>query len=53
MIKRSLVLLAVAACGGDSYDPSIDPAHFVTGVDNPFFPLVPGTVFEYDVIETD
>ena len=53
MIKRSLLLLAVAACGGDPYNPTIDPTRFVAGVDNPFFPLVPGTVWEYDVVETD
>jgi hypothetical protein len=55
MIKRSLLALLIAGCGGggDSYDPSIDPATFVSGVDNKFFPLVPGTVFDYDVQETD
>jgi hypothetical protein len=45
--------LIVVGCGGDSYDPTIDPAHFVSGVDNRFFPLVPGTVFDYAVQETD
>ena len=29
--------------------PSPDPDDFVTGVDNPWFPLEPGTVLEYDV----
>jgi hypothetical protein len=53
MFKRSLVMLIVVGCGGESYDPSIDPAHFVTGVDNKYFPLVPGTIFDYDVLETD
>jgi hypothetical protein len=28
---------------GTTYAPSIDPANFVVGVDNPYFPLVPGT----------
>lgn len=46
------VLLA-GACGGESYDPTIDPASFVAGVDNMYFPLVPGTVFHYAVQETD
>jgi len=54
---RALVLCAgllAAGCGGSSgYHPHIDPAHFVSGVDNPYFPLVPGTVLEYDVLETD
>jgi len=54
MRMRTLLAVAlVAACGGgDDYNPSIDPARFVSGVDNQFFPLVPGTVFEYDVLET-
>ena len=49
MIKHILVgagLCFVAACGGDDYNPTIDPAHFVSGVNNEFFPLVPGTVFD-------
>jgi predicted small secreted protein len=29
-----------------AYDPKIDPAKFSTTVDNPYFPLVPGTTFE-------
>ncbi len=29
------------------YAPSIDPANFVTAVDNPYWPLVPGTTFTY------
>jgi hypothetical protein len=61
-MTRLLVLLPVCACvamvatacggGGGGYAPTIDPAHFVAGVDNRFFPLVPGTVFEYAVRET-
>jgi hypothetical protein len=30
-----------------SYNPTIDPANFVAGVDNQYFPLVPGTTFHY------
>ena len=30
------------------YDPVIDPANFVAVVDNPYFPLVPGTTFVYE-----
>lgn len=30
-----------------TYDPSINPADFVVGVDNPLFPLVPGTRYAY------
>ncbi len=30
-----------------SYKPSIDPANFVATIDNPYFPLRPGTAFHY------
>jgi hypothetical protein len=39
-----------AACqklGPAPYDPLIDPANFSTVIDNPFFPLMPGTTFIY------
>ena len=49
---RSLFALCVVGCGS-SYDPHIDPAHFVSGIDNRYFPLVPGTVFDYAVLETN
>src|SRR5213592_4242737 len=38
----------LAACqrlGGAPYDPVIDPSNFVPQVDNPYFPLTPGTTF--------
>jgi len=41
----------LAACqrlGGAPYDPVIDPSNFVPQVDNPYFPLRPGTTFIYD-----
>jgi len=40
-----------AACqrlGAAAYDPPIDPANFGGPIDNPFFPLVPGTTFVYE-----
>jgi hypothetical protein len=53
----SLALLAVAATGcvavgirKDSYNPQIDATNFQTTIDNPYNPLVPGTV--YRLIET-
>src|ERR1044072_6974306 len=53
MNKLGLCLLGLAAaCGGDDYNPTIDLAHCVAGVSNPWFPLVPGTVFDYKVQET-
>ena len=41
----------LAACerfGPAPYDPVIDPSNFVTRVDNPYFPLTPGTTFVYE-----
>lgn len=33
---------------GTPYAPVIDPANFVTQIDNPYWPLVPGTTFVYE-----
>ncbi len=44
-----LVAASVQAKGPSrhaAYQPHIDPANFVTVVDNPYFPLVPGTTFK-------
>jgi len=41
----------LAACdllGPDRYDPIIDPTNFVSTIDNPYFPLSPGTTFVYE-----
>lgn len=35
------------------YDPEIDPANFVDEIDNPYFPLEPGTTFVYEGEEGD
>lgn len=32
----------------EGYDPMIDPANFVEEIDNPYFPLEPGTTFVYE-----
>jgi hypothetical protein len=34
--------------GGAPYDPVIDPLNFVDTIDNPLFPLAPGTTFIYE-----
>jgi hypothetical protein len=34
--------------GPAPYDPVIDPADFVAKIDNPYFPLVPGTTFIFE-----
>jgi hypothetical protein len=68
----SLVILALAAVGSAAaasispppwvlrgrYSPTIDPANFVSRIDNRYFPLVPGTAFHYrgysgDTAQTD
>ena len=41
-------LQVCADLGGEAYHPIIDPADFVSGVDNPFFPLTPGTTLVYE-----
>ena len=33
--------------GPGPYDPLINPNNFTTKIDNPYFPLVPGTTFTY------
>src|SRR5262245_47227184 len=41
----------LAACdrfGPAQYDPVIDPSNFVMRIDNPYFPLTPGTTFVYE-----
>lgn len=51
LLLGSILGLVPLACGSEgeectpdtSYAPEIDPADFVAGVDNPLFPLVPGT----------
>ncbi|HET6463393.1 MAG TPA: hypothetical protein VFH33_06290 [Candidatus Krumholzibacteria bacterium] len=47
-----VIVLMFAAVGGASgknkdYHPVIDPANFSTTVDNPYYPLVPGTVYKF------
>jgi hypothetical protein len=39
-----------SAQGGEPYNPISDPAHFVEGVDNPFFPLTRGTTYTYEEV---
>jgi hypothetical protein len=39
---------ACDSLGPAPYDPVIDPANFVSRIDNPYFPLQPGTTFIYE-----
>jgi hypothetical protein len=36
-----------------TYQPQIDPADFVGAIDNPYFPLAPGTTFSYEAQTPD
>jgi hypothetical protein len=45
--------MAVDEGSTNEYNPSIDPANFVEGIDNPYFPLTPGTTFVYNGGEED
>lgn len=56
MIPRSVALAATIAlvipgCNGDSTGPTYSPdlpASWASAVSNPYFPLVPGTIYEYE-----
>ena len=39
--------------GAVIYKPQVDPANFVLGVDNPYFPLTPGTTMIYEADTED
>jgi hypothetical protein len=41
-------VLPGAAFAATEYDPKIDPADFVTTIDNPYFPLAPGARWVYE-----
>jgi len=44
---------ACGRLGPAPYHPAINPANFVATIDNPFFPLVPGTTFVYETQTPD
>jgi len=46
--ERTVRLGACAKLGAAAYHPTIDPAQFGATVDNPLFPIVPGTTFVYE-----
>ena len=46
--ERTVRLGACTKLGGAAYHPAIDPMKFSATVDNPLFPLVPGTTFVYE-----
>lgn len=49
-----LILALVWACDDDGLNgPEVDPANFVAVIDNPYFPLLPGTTFSYEADTED
>ena len=48
----AMSLLLVSGCSSAStatpYAPAIEPANFVSVIDNPYFPLTPGTTYVYE-----
>jgi len=47
-IALASVLAALSIAAATPSPPDVDPANFVRGVDNPYFPLEPGTTFVYE-----
>ena len=48
-VSVSIMALTIAiVIGGEPYKPVIDPGNFQSKVDNPYFPLVPGTTLKYE-----
>jgi hypothetical protein len=56
LFLAAMITSLASGCNGSSskdckvdstYDPTIDPGAFLESVDNPLFPLVPGTVLTY------
>jgi len=51
------MILSVGSCSHKStketseYNPTINPADFVSEIDNPYFPLTPGKVFVYEGVK--
>ena len=47
LIWSAIAGMAAAKPAAEVYNPHINPADFQTKVDNPWFPLVPGTIFKF------
>ena len=57
IVSVLFIVMMLAACSGkgtsqpspqETYAPVIDPANFVSGIDNPYMPLTPGTTYIYE-----
>lgn len=47
VLTVALVVVALAVAPADAGNPAFDPGNFVKRVDNPWFPLRPGTIWRY------
>src|SRR5438105_3769012 len=48
ILLPAVAMIAAAAAGiAPKYQPQIDPSNFQSRVDNPYFPLIPGTRYQY------
>jgi hypothetical protein len=51
VVLLGMAVVLILGCGKkaqETYNPTIDPANFVTTIDNQYFPLTPGTTFIYE-----
>lgn len=51
--RHSFRALASDATPEPAYTPTIEPGNFVATIDNPFYPLIPGTLFVYEGTKDD
>jgi hypothetical protein len=50
-VLLGMAIVLILGCGKkaeETYNPTTDPANFVTTIDNQYFPLTPGTTFIYE-----
>ncbi len=51
LVRPSSIFAATRSTGATpeaAYNPTIDPANFVSNIDNSYLPFVPGTLFIYE-----
>jgi hypothetical protein len=58
LIGSAISVMAIAACGGSdlpqgSEQVELDPADFTTEIDNPYWPMRPGSKWVYEEVDTE
>jgi len=53
IIAAAVIVIGITRSEPEKYSPVIDPANFVTVVDNPYLPLTPGTLYVYEGVSAD